>query len=143
MPVEKHTARLRREYEAIRHLRTDLGATWDDYKRAQDAYNAHEIARAKRRRFGRSLVLRRWARLRGFNVEVVSGVIAPLRIDRGPNEVPCPILVAIGYNPDDCVWFVTFAREPLTGGQKHIVGVTLGSRPEAVRFAGALLAVLS
>ncbi len=37
-----------------------------------DAYNAHEIARAKRRRFGRSLVFKRWARLRGFNVEVLS-----------------------------------------------------------------------
>jgi hypothetical protein len=141
MPVEKHTARLRREY-------AEIGATFggtlrDDYRRAQDAYNAHEVARAKRRRFSRTLVLQRWARLRGFTVEVVSRVIAPLRIDRGPNEVPCPIIVALGYNPDNGVWFVTFAREPLVGGPKHIVGVTLATRAEAVRFAGALLAVLS
>ena len=141
MPVEKHTARLRREYEAI--AATFGGTLRDDYRRAQDAYNAHEIARAKRRRFGRTLVIQRWARLRGFTVEVVSGVIAPLRIDYTPGEVPLPILVALGYNPDDGVWFVTFAREPLVGKPKHIVGVTLATRPEAVRFAGALFSVLS
>ena len=141
MPVEKHAARLRREYEA---LCTDFGADRADARKlAANTYNAHEVTRAKRRRFGRTVVFQRWARMRGFDARLISVVIAPLRIDRGPNEVPCPILVALGYNPDDCVWFVTFAREPLTGGPKHIVGVTLATRAEAVRFAGALLSVLS
>lgn len=150
MPVEKHTARLRREYESLCERRKwceDNGLDFGDdnreaTKRAVSAYNAHQIARAKRRRFGRSLVFKRWARLRGFNVEVVSGVIAPLRIDYNPGETPLPILVAVGPHIDGG-WFATFAREPIIGKSKHIVGVVLATREEAVRFVAAALGVLS
>lgn len=152
MPVEKHTARLRREYEACLRRRKsceDNGLhhsreNREELERAVNAYNAHEIARAKRRRFGPKRVLARWARMHGFRARII-GSVGPLCINRGEEEFPVPILVALGYGGEahGFGYFVTFAREPLTGGPKHIVGVTLATRTEAVRFAGALLAVLS
>jgi hypothetical protein len=150
MPVEKHTARLRREYESLCERRKwceDNGLDFGDDNRearrtAGDAMNAHEVRRAQRRRFGRSLVFKRWARLRGFNVEVVSGVIAPLHIDYNPGETPLPIVVTMGHHIEGG-FFASFAREPLIGKPKHIVGVVVATREEAVRFVAAALGVLS
>lgn len=152
MRVETITARLRREYEACLRRRKsceDNGlhysrANREELERAETVLNAHEIARAKRRRFGPKRVLARWARMRGFRAHII-GSVGQLHIDRGDDEFPVPILVALGYGGEahGFGYFVTFAREPLVGKPKHILGVTLDSRTEAVRFAGALLAVLS
>ena len=144
MPVEKHTARLRREYAELCERRkwSEEAETPEELRRAEDALCVQEVRRAQRRRLGRSLVFKRWARLRGFNVGLVSGVIAPLRVDYNPGETPLPLLVTVGPHIDGG-WFASFAREPLIGKSKHIVGVVVATREEAVRFVAAALGVLS
>lgn len=147
MPVETITQKLGRDFAAIARRRSlceyngiDFG---DDgraeYERALAAVTAHNAGRIGRRRFGPRLILARWARLHGFRVNII-GAVSRLQTDW--RSEPAAILVALGAN-DDGGYFVTFAREPTVGKPRHILGVALATRPEAVRFAGALLAVLS
>ena len=148
MRVETITQKLGRDFAAVarrRSLCEDSGNDFGDdgraeYEQARDAVTAHEAERIGRRRFGPKRVLLRWARMHGFRVSVI-GAVGRIQPERWGE--PMPVIVTLGHNDEDGGWFVTFAREPLIGSPKHVLGVGLDSRAEAVRFAGALLAVLS
>lgn len=147
MRIETIAQKLGRDFAAIARRRSfceDNGIDFGDdgraeYERAGDTVTAHEAERIGRRRFGPRLILARWARLHGFRVNIL-GAVSRLQADW--RSEPAALLVALGAN-DDGGYFVTFAREPLVGKPRHILGVALDTRAEAVRFAGALLSVLS
>ena len=106
---------------------------------AQDAVTAHDAERIGRRRFSPERVFRRWARLHGFHVDIIDDV-GRLQAERWGGQAT--ILVAIEPGDEDgCS--VAFARDGRVGQPLHVVEVDLASRAEAVRFVGALLAVLS
>ncbi len=148
MRIETIAQKLGRDFAAIARRRSLCEEDGDDfggvvaaeYERARDAVSAHEAERIGRRRFGPKRVLLRWARMHGFRVSII-GAVGRLQPERWSETMA--VNVSLGYNAEDDGWFVTFARESNVGNPKHILGVGLATRSEAVRFAGALLAVLS
>jgi len=148
MRIETIAQKLGRDFAAIARRRSLCEEDADDfggvvaaeYERARDAVSAHEAERIGRRRFGPKRVLLRWARMHGFRVRVI-GAVGRLQPERWSDTMA--VNVSVGYNAEADEWFVTFARESNVGNPKHILGVGLATRAEAVRFAGALLAVLS